>query len=170
MSEEIIMRKLEVFFDYACPYCLIGHDYLLELLPKFPDIEVIWRPCEAHPRPEEYERYSDLCVAGLFYAIDKKVDLMDFHMRMYKAACKDGVDIEDPAALSEYFKGFLDTEDMAEALKSGKYEKAVLEANDYAFEINDVWFIPAFRMEGKKLNAEGGIGISKEGLKAFLRN
>jgi len=164
------MRKLEMFFDYSCPYCLTGHEYLLEVLPKFPDIEVIWRPCEAHPRPEEYERYSDLCVAGLFYAIDKNVDIMDFHMRMYNAACKDGIDIENAKALSEAFRGLLDPEDMAKALESRKYEQAVLDANDYAYESNDVWFVPAFRMNGKKLNAEGGIGISKSGLEEYLKN
>ena len=163
------MRKMEMFFDYACPYCLTGHEYLVELLPKFSDIEVVWRPCEAHPRPEEYDRYSDLCVQGLFYAVEKNVDIMDFHMRMYRAACRDGVDIENAKALSEAFRGLLDPEDMAKALESGKYEKAVLEANDYTYEINDVWFVPAFRMEGKKLNAEGGVGISKSQLEEFMK-
>ena len=163
------MRKLEVFFDYACPYCLIGHEYLIDLLPNFTDIEIIWRPCEAHPRPEEYDRYSDLCVQGLFYAMEQNVDIMEFHMRMYHAACKDGVDIENPEALAEAFRGFLDPVDMANAFKSGKYEQAVLKANDYAFEENDVWFIPAFRMDGKKLDAEGGIGVSKAQLAKFLQ-
>ncbi|MDR1669694.1 MAG: DsbA family protein, partial [Oscillospiraceae bacterium] len=50
----IVLRKLEVFFDYACPYCRRGHEDLTALLPKHPDIEVVWRPCEAHPRPEVY--------------------------------------------------------------------------------------------------------------------
>ncbi|MDR2570424.1 MAG: DsbA family protein [Oscillospiraceae bacterium] len=163
------MRKMEMFFDYACPYCLTGHEYLLEELPKHTDIEVIWRPCEAHPRPEEYERYSDLCVEGLLYAIEKNVDIWEFHMRMYYAACRDGVDIENADALAAAFEGFLDSADMAEALKSRKYEKAVLEANDYAFEENDVWFIPAFRMDGKKLDAEGGVGITKEQLAKFMK-
>jgi len=163
------MRKMEMFFDYACPYCLTGHEYLVGLLPKFPDIEVVWRPCEAHPRPEEYERYSDLCVQGLFYAVENNVDIMDFHMRMYNAACKDGVDIENARALSEAFRELFDPEDMAKALESGKYEKAVLLANDYAYEINDVWCVPAFRMNGRKLNAEGGIGISKVQLEEFMK-
>ena len=163
------MRKMEMFFDYACPFCLTGHEYLVELLPQFPDIEVVWRPCEAHPRPEEYERYSDLCVMGLFYALELNVDIMDFHIRMYYAACKDGIDIENPEALSEAFRGLLDPVDMAKALKSGKYAKAVLDANDYAYEVNDVWFVPAFRMNGKKLNAEGGIGITKAQLAKFLK-
>jgi len=162
------MRKMEMFFDYACPYCLTGHEFLLEVLPKHPDVEVIWRPCEAHPRPEEYDRYSDLCVQGLLYAIEKNVDIMDFHIRMYLAACKDGVDIENPDALSKAFEGQLDPADMAAALKSGKYEKAVLAANDYAYEENDVWVVPAFRMDGKKLDAEGGVGITRKQLEDFL--
>jgi len=162
------MRKMEIFFDYACPYCLTGHEYLLEVLPKHPDVEVIWRPCEAHPRPEEYGRYSDLCVQGLLYALEKDVDIMDFHMRMYLAACKNGVDIENPDALSKAFEGLLDPADMAAALKSGKYEKAVLAANDYTYEENDVWVVPAFRMDGKKLDAEGGVGITKKQLEDYL--
>ena len=162
------MRKMEMFFDYACPYCLTGHEYLLEVLPNHPDVEVIWCPCEAHPRPEEYDRYSDLCVEGLLYALDKNVDIMEFHMRMYLAACKDGVNIEDPDALSKVFEGLLDPIDMAEALKSRKYEKAVLAANDYAYEENDVWVVPAFRMDGKKLDAEGGVGITKKQLEDYL--
>jgi len=162
------MRKMEMFFDYACPYCLTGHEYLLEVLPKHPDVEMIWRPCEAHPRPEEYDRYSDLCVQGLLYALEKNVDIMDFHMRMYLAACKDGVDIENPDALAKAFEGLLDPVEMATALKSGKYEKAVLAANDYAYEENDVWVVPAFRMDGKKLDAIGGVGITKKQLEDYF--
>jgi len=163
------MRKMEMFFDYACPYCLTGHEYLIEVLPEHPDLELIWCPCEAHPRPEEYSRYSDLCVQGLLYALEQNVDIMDFHMCMYLAACKDGVDIEDPDALSKAFEGLLEPTAMADALKSGKYEKAVLDANDYAYEENDVWVVPAFRMDGKKLDAEGGVGITKKQLADFLK-
>jgi len=163
------MRKLEVFFDYACPYCLTGHEYLVELLPQFPDIEVIWRPCEAHPRPEEYERYSDLCVQGLLFALEQNIDIMDFHIRMYKAACKDSVNIEDPEALSEVFRGLFDPVDMINAIRSGRYEKAVLAANDYTYEENDVWVVPAFRMDGRKLDAEGGVGITGSQLEKYLK-
>jgi len=163
------MRKMEVFFDYSCPYCLTGHEYLVELIGQYPDIEIIWRPCEAHPRPEEYHRYSDLCVAGLFYAFEKNIDIWDFHMRMYKAACKDGVDIEDPVALANVFGEILDSADMAEALKNKKFNQAVLDANDYAYEENDVWCVPAFRMDGKKLDAIGGVGITKKDLDEYLK-
>ena len=162
------MRELEIFYDYACPFCLTGHEYLMELLPMHDDIEVIWRPCEAHPRPEVYGRYSDLCMQGLFYALDHGVNIVKFHERMYSAALKDGADIESPAALAEYFKGMLDPASFCEALKSAKYAQAVLDANDYAYEKSGVWFVPAFRMDGRKLDAAGGKGVTKAQLEEFL--
>ena len=163
------MRKLEVFFDYACPFCLKGHEYLMELLPGHTDIEVVWHSCEAHPRPEVYGRYSDLCVQGLFYAMEQGIDLTEFHDRMYKAALKDGIDIEDPAALADYFKDLLNPEAFRDALKSGIYEKAALEANDYAYEQSGVWFVPSYRMAGRKLDAAGGVGVTKMQLAEFLK-
>ena len=162
------MRKLEVFFDYACPYCLTGHEYLMELLPGHTDIEVVWIACEAHPRPEVYGRYSDLCVQGLFYAIDQGADLIAFHERMYHAALKDKVNIEAPAALADYFGGMFDPVAFRDALQSGKYAQAVLDANDYAYEKSGVWFVPAYRMDGRKLDAAGGNGVTKAQLEEFL--
>lgn len=44
--------KLAVYFDYACPFSYLGMTYLAQLLPSHAHIEPIWRPCEAHPRPE----------------------------------------------------------------------------------------------------------------------
>jgi predicted DsbA family dithiol-disulfide isomerase len=162
------MRKLEVFFDYACPFCLTGHEYLMELLPEHTDVEVVWRSCEAHPRPEVYGRYSDLCVQGLFYAIEQGIDLRDFHDRMYRAAGKDGINIEDPAALADYFESLLNPAAFCAALQSGKYEQAVLDANDYAYEQSGVWFVPSYRMDGRKLDAAGGVGVTKSQLAEFL--
>ena len=168
MEDKKTMRKLEVFFDYACPYCLTGHEYLMELLPQYNDIEVIWRACEAHPRPEVYGRYSDLCVQGLLYAVEKGADLRDFHGRMYRAALKDGVNIENPAALADYFKDLLDPAAFRDALRSGKYAQAVADANDYAYEQSGVWYVPAYRMDGRKLDAAGGVGVTKAQLAEFL--
>ena len=163
------MRKLEVFFDYACPYCLKGHEYLMELLPKHTDIEVIWRACEAHPRPEVYGKYSDLCVQGLLYALDQGVELLEFHERMYRAALKDKVDIENPTALADCFKGLLDPAAFRNALMSGKYKQAVLDANDYAYEKSGVWYVPSYRMDTRKLDAAGGVGVTKAQLADFLK-
>jgi len=64
--------KIELFFDYICPYCYKGHANLLDLMPKFPELEMIWRPCEAHPKPEIFAVHSDLAIQGMFFIQEKK--------------------------------------------------------------------------------------------------
>lgn len=162
------MRELEMFFDYSCPFCLRGHAALLELLPEFPDIQMIWRPCEAHPRPETYGKHSDLCIQGMFLARDQGADLMEYHARMYKAAVTDRVDIESASALACVVKGLLDENAFRASLERGEYAQEVLRGNDYAYEENGVWAVPAFRMEGRKLDAVEGVGVRKDQLREFL--
>ena len=162
------MHSIEVFYDYACPYCLKGYKHLVELLPNHPEVEVIWRPCEAHPRPERYGKHSDLCIQGLFYALEQGADVWDYHERMYNSAVIDRVNIEDPAVLACRVRGLLDPGAFLKALQSGKYAKAVLEANDYAYERSGVWAVPAYRMNGRKLDSIEDVGISKAQLSAFL--
>lgn len=164
------MKTLEVFFDYACPFCLRGHQTLLELLLEFPDLQIIWCPCEAHPRPERYGPHSDLCIQGMFYAKDAGADLMQYHKLMFEAALGKRINIESVDALAETVDGFLDAEAFKEALQSGKYAAVQLAGNDYAYEENGVWAVPSYRLNGKKLDAAEGIGVTKEQLSAFLHS
>ena len=162
------MPKIEVFFDYVCPYCLTGHGYLKELLPQFPDIEVVWRPCEAHPRPERYGLHSDLCIQALFFALEQGADIWECHDRMYRAALKDRVNIEDPEVVAGCVHGLLDHDAFLKAIYSGRYEKAVNEANDYAYERSGVWAVPSYRMDGRKLDSVEDVGVTKKQLADFI--
>jgi Predicted dithiol-disulfide isomerase involved in polyketide biosynthesis len=162
------MHKLEVFFDYACPYCLRGHEYLKELAPKYPQIEIVWRPCESHPRPERYGVHSDLCIRGMFFAQEAGADLWEYHGRMYRAALKDRINVEDIYTLAESVKGFLNSGAFATALREGKYIKELAEANDYAYERSGVWAVPAYRMDGRRLDSVEDIGVTIKQLEAFI--
>jgi predicted DsbA family dithiol-disulfide isomerase len=164
------MNQLEIFFDYTCPYCRRAHDFLVPLLEAHPDIQPLWRPCEAHPRPEVYGRYSDLCVAGMFFARDAGVDLLAFHARMFHAVFQQKVDVEDPAALAQALAGLVDPAAFRQALEARRYWQEVLAANDYAYEQNAVWAVPAYRLNGKKLDAVEGSGVAREDLAAFLQS
>ncbi|MDR1532170.1 MAG: DsbA family protein [Clostridiales bacterium] len=161
------MNKLEVFFDYTCPYCLRGHNYLCALLPQHPGIEVVWRPCEAHPRPEG-GKHSDLCIQGMLFAQEQGADLWKYQELMYAAAQKRRIDYEDPDALAESVKTLLESDAFRRAIVSGRYAKAQLDLNDYAYDQNGVWALPAFRLNGHKLDSVEGVGVSQEQLAAFL--
>jgi predicted DsbA family dithiol-disulfide isomerase len=162
------MARLEVFFDYICPYCMRAHQYLKELLPRSPKIEILWRPCEAHPRPDPYGPHSELCIQGYFFALEHGADLWEYHDRMFRAALEDRDDIEDAAVLAARVEGLLDCGAFRRALERGTYRKAQLAANDYAYKKSGVWVVPAYRLNGRKLDAVEDVGVTKEQLKRFL--
>ena len=162
------MPKLEVFFDYACPYCLRGHKILLELLPQYPGIEVEWRPCEAHPRPDRYGRHSDLCARGMYFAWEQGADLMEYHAIMYRAALTDCADIEDLCVLSRYVDGLLDTDAFYDSLASGAYLDELLENNRLAWETYSFLAVPSCRMNEQFLKCVEDVGLSKQQLAAFI--
>ncbi len=161
------MQPLEVFFDYACPYCLKGHQNLEALLSEHPGAEVLWRPCEAHPRPEQYGPHSDLCIQGMFFAMEQGANLWAYHRRMYDLSLQKGVNIEDPTALAAHVGDLLDAKAFLAALQSGAYREAQLAANRYAYEKSGVWAVPSYRMGGKKLDAVENVGVLKADLKKF---
>ena len=105
---------------------------------------------------------------GMFFARDNGVDLYAYHQLMYDAAHKDKIDIENAAALADYVKNIADAEKFREALKKGEYTDELNAANDHAYESSGVWYLPAFRMNGKKLDSKGGVGVTAEQLKYFL--
>ena len=162
------MPKLEVFFDYICPYCLRGHEYLMEILPQHPDIEVVWRPCESHPRPETHGLHSDLCVRGMYFALDQGADLTEYHRRMYGAAQIDRLNIEDISVLLEITDGMLDRDGLREALSGSGYVGELLENNRLVWDEYDCPAVPSYRMNGKLLKSIPSVGVSKEQLSAFL--
>ena len=162
------MSKLEVFFDYACPFCLRGHGYLEELIGQHPEIEIVWRPCEAHPRPERYGPHSDLCMQGMYYALDHGADIWAYHERMYAAALKDRADIEDIGVVTALAEGLVDTAELRRALENGEYAKVQRDGNDYAYGKSGVWAVPSYRMNGKKLDSVENVGVTKEQLANFL--
>jgi len=159
---------MEVFFDYACPYCLKGHEYLLEVKRKHPDVEPDWQPCEAHPRPETHGPHTDLCVRGMFFARDSGVDLWKYHERVYRLALTDRIDIENIDALARGLADLLDADALRAALRSGAYTEELDRNNHHAYEESGVWAVPAYRMEGKKLDSAEGIGITQQQLDDFM--
>ena len=169
--------KFQIFYDYECPYCKKGYETLLGLLPDYPGSEIDWKPVESHPRPEEDHRpHTDLCIQAFYIAEELGADMAAFHRALFQAVSIERKNVEKGEVIAEILKGIVDGGKFLEILKSGKYASKVDENNDLAYEKNEVWFVPAFRVpEGNngtgrtpRLDAQGGIGVSREELKAFL--
>jgi predicted DsbA family dithiol-disulfide isomerase len=162
------MKKLQVFFDYECPYCKRGYESFMELAGDHPGMEVEWRPIESHPRPEDHPPHTDLSCAAYYAAAELGADMKKFFAAMFQAVAIERRDVEKVEVLIGIVKDIVDPDRFRAIIESGKYAKQVQENNDLAYEKSGVWFVPAFRMEGKKLDAKGGAGVSREELREFL--
>ena len=143
------MRKVEVFFDYNCPYCLKGHEQLVELMKEKPELEIIWHPCEISEYKNNFSgKHTDISLQGLFFALENGVDVWRYHEMVYDMIFKDRVYTQDIDAFANAFDGFLDTAALRQALKSGKYVDKVKNSNQFAFKKTGVHVVPTYRADG----------------------
>nr|WP_269775808.1 DsbA family protein [Treponema primitia] len=167
MGEET-MAKMQVFYDYECPYCKKGYEYLVSYIGDYPELEIEWRPVESHPRPEDHPPHTDLSCQSYYIAKELNADMPKFHAAMFQAVAVERRNVEKPDVLVDIVKGLVDGAKFKAILESGKYAKQIDENNDLAYEKSGVWFVPAFRMNGHKLDAAAQVGVAKEQVKAFL--
>jgi predicted DsbA family dithiol-disulfide isomerase len=162
------MPQMRIFYDYECPYCKKGYEYLLEQIGSRPDIEIEWRPVESHPLPEDHPPHTYLACQSYYIAKELGADMPRFHAAMFQAVAIERRNVEQPEVLCEILKGIVDAGQFRAILDSGKYAKQVDENNNLA-DNSGVWFLPAFRMDEKKLDAKGGIGVTPQELRDFLK-
>jgi predicted DsbA family dithiol-disulfide isomerase len=171
-NQEETMPKLRVFYDYECPFCKRGYEYLQECMGGHPEIEIEWRPIESHPRPENHPPHTDLACQSYYIARELGADMPKFHAALFQAIAIERQNVEKAEVLCAILKGLVDAGKFKAILESGKYAKQVDENNDLAYEKSGVWFVPAFRLETaggeKKLDAQGGIGVSRDAVRDFL--
>jgi predicted DsbA family dithiol-disulfide isomerase len=147
------VKKIEVFFDYNCPYCLKGHNQLVKFLRDSPETEIIWHPCEIYERPQNYPGmyHTDLYIQAMFFAERSGIDLWQFHEKMYDIIFSDGVNVEDITALINAFTDILDSDALRKAIEAGEFRNKLRKANHYAFKITGVEIVPTYRANGRKL-------------------
>jgi predicted DsbA family dithiol-disulfide isomerase len=168
------MTKLQIFYDYVCPFCKKGYESFLELTNGGSGFEIEWRPIESHPLPEDHPPHTNQSGQSYYVAREMGADMGAFHAAMFQATAIERQNVEKPEVLAAILKGIVDSGQFLSILNSGKYAKQIDENNDLAYEKSGVWFVPAFRMvlpdgSEKKLDAKGGVGVSREELREFLR-
>ena len=164
------MKKIEVYFDYLCPYCYEGHKNLKKLLPSHPDVEIVWMPCEAHPRPEVSKIYSDIAMMGFFFLRDNGGDLDRYNDAVYEANFEKRLAIDDHDLLAAIAKDCGADEDaFRAALSDGRYNEEVFAANRKAWGDMGWEAVPSYAAEdGRTVGSRGGILVPYDELNKFL--
>jgi len=104
----------------------------------------------------------------MFFAAEHGIDLWIFHNRAYSLMLDTDVNVEDIDALAESLSDLLDADGLRKALTSGKHLSVQQDANEYAFGQSEVWAVPSYRMDVRKLDSIKDIGVTKDQLRNFL--
>ena len=142
------MKRLEVFFDYNCPYCLKGHEQLLKFVGGRPGLEIVWCPCEISVYKGQVSGGDDVSLRGMFFALDSGVDLWAYHQRAYDFIFKDRAYTGDADGFAKAMEGVLDAEALRLALRDGKYVDRLKASNRFAFTETGVHVVPTYRADG----------------------
>ena len=97
--------------------------------------------------------------------------MLAFTLRVYKAHFEEDLNVEDTSVLVKCAaeSGVADVAAFKDALANATFEKAMLDANDYAYEQKGVWAVPTFVCGDIRLDAVGGVGITKQQLDEFFK-
>ena len=142
------MRKLEVFFDYNCPYCYKGHLSLLGFVKDKPDLEIVWHPSEISSfKDRSGKNGTDLSLQGMFFAAENNADMWKYHSRIYELKFDREANTHNIDAFVKELGDILDPASLKEALVSGKYKKRLMESNQFAFSKTGVHVVPTYRAD-----------------------
>ena len=162
------MAKFLFFYDYLCPHCKRGYEIMMSVLPDYPNAEVEFLPIELSPKP-----IPNPYIQAFYIAQELGADMDKFHNTLFQKASIENQNVRSSKVLADLLESIVNKEKLLEIIESGKYASKVGENNDLAYEKDNVWFLPAFRVPGAenpRLDAQGGIGITAEDMKEFLSN
>ena len=162
------METLQFFYDYECPHCKAGYENIMKQIGNHPNIKIEWRPIELNPSSGKVSPGINPAGQSYYIAEELGAEISAFHTAMYRAIAVERKNAGKPEVLCNVLKGIVDTGKFRAILDSGKYANQAAENNKLAYDKNDVWYLPALRAKGKRLDAKPGAGISPRELESFL--
>ncbi len=161
------MKTVDVYFDYACPFCHTGLADLHAVMPEFPEILVAYKACEAWPDPKSQ---AALAFQGMHGILAQGGNIMPYHAGVFDAFFVHKRRITAEVLTQCAQDCGIDLATFARALEAGTYAAQQIAANDYAYDILHIDAVPTLFCGDRRYDAVLGQGISREGLRAFFRS
>lgn len=157
-------KKVEVFFDYVCPYCYKGHP-MVEEVCKDLGLEILWRPCEVDPMSKR----SHAAVIGAYYLLARDLPTEAYHQAMFDAYFQEHKNLNDVDTVLHIAKLIgIEEEGFVEAVRTLAYEEWISKGNEYGWVEKQFEAIPSYSYGPKSIGSGSGRLVSKEDLVAFL--
>ena len=164
------MKKVEVYFDYTCPYCNQGIQEFFEILEKYPEVEVDWTPAEVSPYPEEVPVHTDKAIQVMYSVKEQGGDVDLFQKRMFEDCFEKEQKVDDLDVLTEAaVQCGADKEQVLKDLEEERYVKQVCDNGIKAWEELELEAVPSYRIGEEILGSAGGVLVDKDELETFIR-
>ncbi len=161
--------KLEIFYDYVCPYCYKGLQELDALLEEFPQTEADWRPIEVHPRPEKAAVHSDLAIRMAYQLARHGLDVSAYNKLVYKAHFQQGRRIDDRDLLrSLALSCGLEADKAEEVLEGDAFGQDLTAYNHYVWTELALEAVPSYRRGDSTALSLPGQPVTREILRSLL--
>ena len=162
--------KLEIFYDYSCPYCYEGLNQLKGLIKNHPELELDFMPCEAHPRPEPAKIHSDMAAQLAFFLKDKRIDLREYNDLVYKAHFEEKARIDDVKLLGALASECgVSAEEATAVLKENKYADKLSACNELVWSKLKADAVPGYRYGEKTAFSTGGSLVDLSDVERLIR-
>ncbi len=190
-------KRVDVFFDYVCPYCYIASKREPILKGEF-DVDFNWKPWEIHPersmRAEERSYLEpSFIIRGLADEIDLKVTMPvhrsnsrkallgmlyakgigrfdDYHQAVFRKHWEEKKDISDLSVLREICtETGIDMDGLMRAVKDPEYDR-ILKQIDKEAGRRRVELVPSYMLDSRIVVGNAPFANLKRELDSFLKS
>lgn len=114
---------------------------------------------------------SDKAFEAMHYIVEHKGDVEKYHKNIFRAIFLEKKNVENHAVILSCAEGCgVDLEELENSLLAGTYSEKQQQSLSYAYEDKRIAFVPTFISGQKRLDAVGGVGVTREQVKQFLDN
>ncbi|WP_343208854.1 DsbA family oxidoreductase [Anaerolentibacter hominis] len=164
-------KKLNIYYDYICPYCYKGWKELCEIIKDYKDVELNWVPCESHPRPEPASIHSDLAAQAAFYLMELGLDIQRYNALVYAAHFDKRQRIDDIELLADLAaEAGAEKDQVLAVLKNGSFTEKVLAANRLVWGTMGFEAVPSYEWNGKTAGSRGGILVARDQVRKLFQD
>lgn len=170
-KENVMSKKIDVFYEFTCPFCYRGLEDFYAIVEGAKDVEVNFMPCETNPLPNYAPVHSDKAAEIVYFLKSEGLDAKTFNDLVYEAHFEKKLRIDDENLLTEFAVSVgADADSVKDALSNGTYSDILKKNNELVWNELSLGAVPSYRLGDKLAASRAGVLVSAEDIKKLIED